>query len=71
MQILFGHELTSVRARIAAEAKKHPNFHVIDAWDFLPHEPQYFADLCLHPNEKGMDAYAAGVFGAIIKELES
>lgn len=56
--------LQSVRARIAAEAEKY-GFHVIDCQDFIPHDPAFFADLRLHPNDKGMDAYAENVYKAI------
>lgn len=31
---------------------------VIDCYDFIPHEPGYFADLRLHPTDEGFELYA-------------
>ena len=61
--------LADLRARIAAEAEKYPNFHVLDGWELIPHDPEYFADRFLHPNEKGMDAYAENLYEKIREEL--
>jgi len=61
--------LQNVRDRIAKEAQKYANLTVVDTWDFIPHEPKYFADLKLHPNNEGMEFYAAGLFEAIKNKI--
>lgn len=38
-----------------------PNVKVIDAFEFIPHFSDYFADLTLHPNGAGYDRYFEGL----------
>lgn len=42
-------------------AKDIPNMTVIDAFDFIPPQTDYFADLTLHPNGAGFDRYFEGL----------
>lgn len=35
----------------------YKNFQVIDGFNFVPHEPTYYADGWLHPNDKGFMCY--------------
>ena len=37
---------------------------VIDCYDFVPKDSSYFADLRLHPNDRGFEAYAAALCDA-------
>ena len=41
------------------------NLVVVDGYDFIPHDEVYFADLYLHPNDKGFAHYAEGVCRAL------
>lgn len=43
---------------------------VIDCYDFVPKDPSYFADLRLHPNDRGFEAYAAQLANAIARVSE-
>ncbi|MBQ7601122.1 MAG: SGNH/GDSL hydrolase family protein [Lachnospiraceae bacterium] len=38
---------------------------VIDTWDYVPHEEDFFYDRKLHPNDKGMGLLAEGLLKAI------
>jgi len=57
--------LQFVRDAICEEVKQYANITVIDCQDFIPHEPAYFSDLRLHPNDKGMRLYAEAVYEAM------
>ena len=46
-----------------------PNVTVISGTDLVPHDINYFADLRLHPNDKGFAPYAENLYAAIKKEL--
>lgn len=37
----------------------------IDGYDLVPHDPKFFGDLRLHPNDEGFCHYAAGVLKAM------
>lgn len=63
--------LQTVRDRIAEETQKYPNMIVIDCTDFVPHEPKYFEDASLHPNESGMNLYAEAVYKVIKEKISS
>ena len=39
--------------------------HVVDAYGFVPHLPDFFGDGSLHPNDLGFASYADGVANAI------
>lgn len=42
-----------------------PNVMVIEGYDFVPHKTKYYADLRLHPNDKGFEKYAKNLYKAI------
>jgi len=45
------------------------NITLVDAYDFIPHYSDYFADLTLHPNGAGYDRYVAGL-APVLKDLQ-
>jgi len=47
--------------------KKIPNMTVIECFDFLPHTPDVFEDLKIHPNNEGFTYYANGVIEGLKK----
>ena len=50
-----------IRGTIADIASTYPNVHIIDAFPFVPHLPEFFGDGNIHPNDLGFFAYADGV----------
>ena len=50
-------------------AKNIPNMIVIDGWNFVPHDPDYFADKTLHPNDAGFAFYADALYNELKKFL--
>ena len=61
--------LQFVRDAVSREVKQYANITVIDCQDFIPHEPEYFNDLRLHPNESGMNLYAEAVYNVIKEKI--
>lgn len=57
--------LQTVRDAVRKEIGQYPNMTAVDCQDFIPHEPKYFADARLHPNNEGMALYANAVYEAI------
>lgn len=56
-------------AQITREiAGSYPNSHVVDAYPFVPHLPDFFGEGRLHPNDLGFASYADGVAKALIRE---
>ena len=55
--------------RLATE--ELPNVKVISGTDFVPHDISYFADLRLHPNDKGFAHYAENLYQAVKKEVDA
>ena len=41
----------------------------INPYNFVPHRPEFFADLRLHPNDFGFGLYAKGVYNEMVKHL--
>ena len=58
-----------IAARIAEVVKELPNVTLIDGWKFVPADETYFADLRLHPNDKGFAEYHKNLWNAIQKSL--
>ena len=58
-----------VRAILRQEAERYPQIHIIDCWDFIPHEEDYFYDRRLHPNDAGVACYAEALFPELIRHL--
>ena len=54
-----------VAAFIEQTASKLPNARIIRGYDFVPHEPEYFGDGRLHPNDAGFDCYFENLYAAI------
>lgn len=50
-------------------AKNIPQMTVIDGWEFVPQDPDLFADKTLHPNDAGFAFYADGLSKALKKYL--
>lgn len=50
-------------------AEKYDNVTVIDGFDLVPHQPEYFGDLRLHPNDKGFDFYYNNLIAEIKKYI--
>lgn len=65
----FGSPVTNVHPMIAEICKDLPNVVVINPYNFVPHRPEFFADLRLHPNDFGFGLYAKGVYNEIVKYL--
>ena len=59
-------EFRYIAKRIAEVADKLPNVIFIDCYDFVPHSPDYFSDLFLHPNDEGFKHYAEN----LLKEMK-
>ncbi len=62
-------EFFYVRDFIQKIAADLPNVTVIDGYDFVPHDPAYFGDLRVHPNDKGFAHYAKNLYAEIKKYL--
>lgn len=65
--ITRGRTLEEVRAILQHEAEQYPQVHVIDCWDFIPHEEEYFFDRRLHPNDAGFACYAESLYSGYHK----
>ena len=50
---------------IRESVKDLPDVTVIDCFDFIPKDEQYFADFRLHPNDEGFRLYTAGLLKAL------
>ena len=48
-------------------AKEIGNAHVVDCFDFIPHDPANYSPDVLHPNDAGFAHYAKGVIAALEK----
>ena len=42
------------------------NIIVIDGFGFVPQDEMYFADLRLHPNDKGFEAYFKSLYNELL-----
>lgn len=61
--------LEEVRDILRREAERYPQIHIIDCWDFIPQEEQYFFDRRLHPNDAGFSCYAEALYPEILRHL--
>lgn len=57
--------LHEVSAFIEKAASKIPNAKIIRGYDLVPHDPTFFGDARLHPNDKGFDCYFEKLYAAI------
>lgn len=62
-------EFFYIRDFIKAISANLPNVTVIDGYDFVPHDPSYFADLRVHPNDKGFAHYINNLYEQMKKYL--
>lgn len=60
----FG-DFKNVESEIRTAAKDIKNVTVISGFDFVPKEEKYFADLRLHPNDRGFECYAENLYREI------
>ena len=54
-------------AEITREIAESYGAHVVDAYPFVPHLPDFFGEGRLHPNDLGFASYADGVANALIE----
>ena len=59
-------EFTDIADIIAEQAKGLQNVTILNGYDFVPHDENSYADLRLHPNDKGFNHY----FENLLKEIE-
>lgn len=52
-------------AEVITAAAKYENMHVIDCYDFVPHDEKYFADAWVHPSDEGYRLYADALINAV------
>jgi lysophospholipase L1-like esterase len=52
---------------VAAVAESLPEVYFISGYDAVPHDETYFADLYLHPNDRGFDHYAENICAQVKK----
>ena len=63
-------EFSYAAKKIAAVADKLPNVIFINGYDFVPHDPEYFSDKFLHPNDEGFKHYAENLLREIKQYIE-
>jgi len=61
------HRLPDLYQTICEYASPYPNVKVINAWNFVPHLPDFFGDGHLHPNDLGFGLYAECLYREIVK----
>ena len=54
---------------IKSVAAEHKNITAITGIDFVPHDEKYYADLRLHPNDKGFEFYADALYKEIKEKI--
>ena len=58
-----------VAKMLEAQTKKFENVYFIDGFNFVPHDPIYYGDRRLHPNDKGFEHYAKNLLIELNKIL--
>lgn len=58
-------DFTAVHALIEKQAADYPNMLVIRGFEFVPPDVAYFADLALHPNDRGFEFYVENLYRSI------
>ena len=59
----------SITATIREVTAAYKNITVISGFDFVPKSQDYFADLRLHPNDKGFACYSDNLYNELCKVL--
>ena len=62
--------LSAIERNILAIARDYPNVTVIPGIDLVPHDPQYYADVELHPNDAGYGFYFRNLWSKIKASLK-
>lgn len=66
-----GRTLEEVRELLRQEAKKYPNFHIIEGRELVPHHATFYGDgTLLHPNDLGDTFYARNLYAEMMKVLK-
>ncbi|MBR2907235.1 MAG: SGNH/GDSL hydrolase family protein [Clostridia bacterium] len=65
----FGAPVTEIYPLMCEICEGLPNVTVIDAYNFIPHQKEFFLDRSLHPNDLGFGQYAMGLYREIIKHV--
>lgn len=65
----IGRGLRDIYRDLCDYTRAYPNVTVMDAWNFVPHLPEFFGDGSLHPNDLGFGLYAECVYKEIVKHL--
>lgn len=65
----FGAPVTEVYPLMQELCKDLPNVTVVNAYNFVPHRKEFFADLRLHPNDFGFGPYADALYKEIVKHI--
>ena len=58
-----------VAKMLEEQTKKFDNVYFVDAFNFVPHDPIYFGDKRLHPNDEGFEHYAKNLLIELNKIL--
>lgn len=61
-------EYKHIKELIYKFSSQYNNIQVVSGYDMIPHEPKYFSDDLVHPNQLGMETYGNNLTKAI-KEL--
>ena len=62
-------EFAEIKECFAKISKKHQNVVMIDGFDFVPHDRNFFSDKSLHPNDDGFSYYADKLANELAKYL--
>ena len=65
----FG-DFGKVKKDIQEIVKVFDNITCVDGYEFVPHDENYFADLRLHPNDRGFDLYFSNLLRGIKQKGE-
>lgn len=66
----FG-EFSCVKEDIQRIVKEFPGIICVDGDELVPHDESYYADLRLHPNEKGFDHYHGNLCEKLKNEIDA
>ena len=64
-------DFSQIGAYIKEVTEPFSNIHVIDCFDFIPHDVNYFADFKIHPNDKGFEHYGKNLVSRIQQILSA
>ncbi len=67
----FGESVSAVHTVIENAVAGLPNVSVVRGYNLVPHLPEFFSDLRLHPNDAGFAIYAANLAKAINAQMQA